>query len=1184
MSKEKTAQNIFNFKEKGIKQIFNKVGSKKYRNNKKIKGFFIFRKNIINLYDIIIIFILSQIILITCKQRKLQYNISSIHLKINGTGNINIISNSFTNIPNKVFKNGVETFIQTNPKTINCEPSDNNINNITLIWNTELISVANMFEGCSNIIEIDLSDFNSSKIIDMNRMFLNCNSLRSINFFNFDTSLVISMGDLFVNCYSLSSLDLSHFNTSKVEKMSSMFLNCQSITSLDLSNFDTGNVDYMFNMFSGCTKLNFLDLSNFNTSKNPTWEHMLSNCDSLVYINLKNAIIKKSEILAQFPNLNSHELTICSNMDNLVNHFKMDKTIICNNSIFNDEKEYRCRITHSTILYNKYSCQICGESYFSKYNNLNDNNSYINCYNAPESYFFDENDFLYKSCYITCKTCNISGNETYHNCLECADDHIGEFIESNYKNCYKSNIYLDIVSNSILTSHSSNIISNKYLSSIKSDTTENLFSTNIIDNSNNDISSSIIKTNIIENFNLSEIINDQINNFYSSYIINDILYNSYVSNTIDNSITNISFNLNNSHYIIKETVIDESISINNKNESIENFVGDILNEINIKDVDNGKDKKEVKGNLTFILTSTENQKNNEEINNITMNLMDCEIILKTNYNISTNNSLYILQFISEENEKKISLLDYKIYYPLHNVTNLTELDLSLCGDIKIEISISVKINDSLDKYNPKSEYYNNICSKATSKSGTYISLKDRRNEFVKNNMSLCEENCELINYDFEKEKVKCSCYIKLKKSEIYDIKFNKNNFKSFNEIKNFANLNILKCYKTVFKALVNNYGFYIIFFVFILYLITLFILVFIDYPKLKRDIDDIVFVLEFDEKKHDFNNPADFQENTNNNNQVTKRSIKNKTKNKKESNINNKEIKKDLKNNKQIDFNYKEIKKEKYSGQNAHNIEEDSQRKEMSENVIIYKKIEKADNIIINEKLMETKEYVINALDYEDAILMDKRNFCDYYFSLIKYNHLFSFSFAPINDYNSRIIKIFLFFFSFTSVFTIDAFFFDEKTIHQIYEDKGKYNFFYQIPQILYSTIIARIICFMLKKLMSSQNNIIELKKDKEKKDLNIKYNKTVKRIKIKFISFFAISFILLVFYWYFIICFCGIYVNIQKHLIKNSIIGFAISLIYPFGLFLIPGIFRIPALRAGKVNRKYMYDFSCFIENYLLI
>ena len=74
---------------------------------------------------------------------------------------------------------------------------------------------------------------------------------------------------------------------------------------------------------------------------------------------------------------------------------------------------------------------------------------------------------------------------------------------------------------------------------------------------------------------------------------------------------------------------------------------------------------------------------------------------------------------------KIPKLEYEVYYPLYNSNNLTKLDLNLCKDSKIEISIAVSINDSLDKYNPKSSYYNDICSKATSESGTDIPLKDR---------------------------------------------------------------------------------------------------------------------------------------------------------------------------------------------------------------------------------------------------------------------------------------------------------------------------------------------------------------------------------------------------------------------------------------------------------------------------
>ena len=89
---------------------------------------------------------------------------------------------------------------------------------------------------------------------------------------------------------------------------------------------------------------------------------------------------------------------------------------------------------------------------------------------------------------------------------------------------------------------------------------------------------------------------------------------------------------------------------------------------------------------------------------ITMNLGECENILKKDYNISNDDSLYILQIISEEEGMKIPKIEYEVYYPLIE-NNLKKLNLTLCKDIKIEISITLKINGSLDKYNPKSGTY-----------------------------------------------------------------------------------------------------------------------------------------------------------------------------------------------------------------------------------------------------------------------------------------------------------------------------------------------------------------------------------------------------------------------------------------------------------------------------------------------
>ena len=123
---------------------------------------------------------------------------------------------------------------------------------------------------------------------------------------------------------------------------------------------------------------------------------------------------------------------------------------------------------------------------------------------------------------------------------------------------------------------------------------------------------------------------------------------------------------------------------------------------------------------------------------------------------------------------KIPKVEYELYYPL-NGSNLYKLNLTLCKNMKIDILIPVSLTDDIDKHNSSSDYYNNICSKATSKSNTDILLGDRRNEFIKNNMSLCEGNCELTNYDYKNKKAKCSCNVKTKLS-LNDVEFDKTNF------------------------------------------------------------------------------------------------------------------------------------------------------------------------------------------------------------------------------------------------------------------------------------------------------------------------------------------------------------------------------------------------------------------------
>ena len=90
-------------------------------------------------------------------------------------------------------------------------------------------------------------------------------------------------------------------------------------------------------------------------------------------------------------------------------------------------------------------------------------------------------------------------------------------------------------------------------------------------------------------------------------------------------------------------------------------------------------------------------------------------------------------------------------------------------------------------------------------------------------MSLCEENCEPIGYDNIYKKVKCSCKVKTTLSLDNIESDNKNILKNFIDIKKITNIEIIKCYRNCYKINVikNNYGFFLIFFIFILYFICI---------------------------------------------------------------------------------------------------------------------------------------------------------------------------------------------------------------------------------------------------------------------------------------------------------------------------------------------------------------------------
>ena len=239
--------------------------------------------------------------------------------------------------------------------------------------------------------------------------------------------------------------------------------------------------------------------------------------------------------------------------------------------------------------------------------------------------------------------------------------------------------------------------------------------------------------------------------------------------------------------------------------------------------------------------------------------------------------------------------------------------------------------------------------------------------------------------------------------------------------------------------------------------------------------------------------------------------------------------------------------------------------------------IQEFKNKIKKINMLDFNDFELNSMKYILALEIDKRTYFEYYLSLLKTKHPISFSFFPVEDYNIKIIKICLFLLSFSLYYSFNTIFFDFTIIHEIYEKNGSYDFLSFLPIILYSFIITYIIIIFIKFFILPERDILKIKNETIIKIANKKAPGIQRCIIIKNISYLIISIILLIFFWYYLSSFGAVYQNSQVHLIKNTFISFAISLLFPLFINLIPGIFRSLSLNAK--NREFIYKISQIIQ-----
>ena len=321
--------------------------------------------------------------------------------------------------------------------------------------------------------------------------------------------------------------------------------------------------------------------------------------------------------------------------------------------------------------------------------------------------------------------------------------------------------------------------------------------------------------------------------------------------------------------------------------------------------------------------------------------------------------------------------------------------------------------------------------------------------------------------------------------------------------------------KTIFKNTSN----YLIIIIIIISIISIFVFSFRDYSNIKKTINKLFYT-----KKPEKNNKI-----TKNN----RKRRKTKSLNKKNDNIGtridlmNTILNQDKNKNKtgMIYLNKKEQKKSKSKKKdgnllnnniinNFNNRNNNKIKKRRHKSLSFMNTLNKSDkNGKDEEETIFYTDYEMNILEYNEALKTDKRTYIQYYLSLLKTNHLLFFTFFNNNDYNSKIIKVYIFFLNIVMSYTLNAMFYSETIMHRIYVESGKFNFLNQIPEMVYSSLIGAFLNAIIKTLGLYQNIIIKIKNSK-KGDIKNKKEAELKKIKFKAFFFFIICYIFIMFFW----------------------------------------------------------------------
>ena len=963
--------------------------------------------------------------------------------------------------------------------------------------------MTNLFYNCSELVYLDISNFNTTTTGYMSEIFVNCNNLQYINISNYignnnlnDYNFFEGVPENVTYCFNeekeipaqikaikCSINDCSNNWNIKQKKIITGTDICVYNCSLD----DEYKYEFKKTCFNDCPEGTYL--SNENNKciiicgedlPYEINEECTSNCNTLDFLNkickINNQNINTKEYMVNKIINDIHEGSLDSLVSKVLNEDKKDYFINNNNTeIFQITSLYN----QKNIEYNNASIIDIGEceDLLKKIYKIDSSQTlilfkvdfYIENYSVP----ITEYEIFHPQTKekLDLKYCNQTKMKIYSPAISIDEQYLYKYNpNSEY---YKDKCYpytsSDCGVEDTLEKRKAEF-NEKYLSLCESNCIFNEY--------NKDTKMALCECTFKSKFmNLSEILKKKDELLYYNFQLEtDNQYTNYFSdknfNTDSNVIISNSYKLEECLFKNKNTkeckesvefvdLINKDYLPVNSKDSIDKVFELFQEQLKNKSINTNKNAIIEGEDVTFQMTKTGQKETNNKVSHI--DFFECEKILQEKFGI--DEPLIIITADIKRNDTISTQVEYQVFNP----NTLEQLNLSFCENAKINIYTPLNLDpetynlakqlkeQGYDIFNSSDDFYNDICSTFNSENGTDIILNDRRKDFYKPNITLCEDNCQYDGFDIDSLKVKCQCGIKPNvNSDTSKSKFTPNTIlENFYKLEKYANIKIATCYKQVFNLsrLKKNYGSYFIIVIAFLFIITMIIIFATIHKKTNDIIKNIIFSslsldkqINKEKKKIRNKSKTEFSPKKSKKSKINKSPKKSKFKNKNNNilNSNTKKINelinnpnKKLKNNnnfnkkinkkilnKQRNENSKQIMftKNSINTLNEKTVLTNSPRKnkkklknkKVNSIFIVSNEIKNYENCLIinnnkhieNEKMKFTDKIIdlvsenrrykyfvddeLNSLDYEYALKIDTRSYCQvYYFKAKSFNYIY---------------------------------------------------------------------------------------------------------------------------------------------------------------------------------------------------